>query len=699
MRNATTLAVLACATALSTPALAEDTQPQRDYLPSDIVVTGERADGYLTGDGSTATKTPTAVIDVPQTISFITEDQIEDQGVTQLNEALRYIPGVSLETGEGHRDQVFIRGQGTTANFYLDGLRDDAEYYRSLYNIERIEVIKGANALIFGRGGGGGVINRVTKRADLTRSITGFDAGVDSFGAFNLTADLNQPLSDGIAGRIATSYEEFDSHRDFYEGRFFGIAPSLTFALGERTTLVAQYNYDDDERLTDRGVPSLSDGDDTTVDGPLKGYDKTLFGSADFNLSTSRTHVARLRLEHEFSDTLSANVTGQFADYEKFYANVVPSGSDGTTVDLSGYTSGTDRQNWLGQANLVWDADFGGIGNTLLAGVEFGDQSTLADRHNVVFDSSPLDIPLERVLAVPGVTEGSLSRASTSDLSTFSAYLQDQLDFGIVQIIGGLRFDRFDLTSTDLVTMTTNSRVDEKVSPRVGMIVKPQESLSLYTSYSTTFLPQSGDQFTTLSSGNAVLDPEKFENYEVGVKYAITPKLFATAAIFRLDRTNTTAPSPANDGTVVQTGSSRVDGVELSLAGAITDFWQANLGYTYLDGEIRSQTSSALAGQRLQQVPENHFSLWNRFDFNAKLGFGLGLVYQDEQFASISNKVALSDYFRVDAAAYYQIDDRASLQLNIKNLFDESYYASAHGDNNIQPAKPFTAKLGVRFEM
>lgn len=699
MRHVTTFALLASTTALSTAAFAEDTQPAREYLPADIVVTGERVDGYLTGDGSTATKTPTPVIDVPQTIAFLTEDQLEDQGVTQLNEALRYVPGVSLETGEGHRDQVFIRGQSSTADFYLDGLRDDAQYYRSLYNVERIEVIKGANALIFGRGGGGGVINRVTKRADLTRTITAFDAAVDSFGAFGVTADLNQPLSDSVAGRVAATYEEFDSHRDFYEGRFFGIAPSVTIALGDRTTLVAQYNYDDDKRLTDRGIPSLDDGDANTVDGPLEGYDRTLFGSGDFNWSDSQTHIARLRLEHEFSDTLSANVTGQFADYNKYYANIVPGSSDGTVVDLSGYTSGTDRQNWIGQANLVWDADFGGVGNTLLAGVEFGDQSTVADRYNVVFASSPLDIPLERVLAVPDVTVGSLSRASTSDLTTFSAYVQDQLDFGMVQIIGGLRFDRFDLSSTDLVTLQTNSRVDEKVSPRVGAIFKPQDSLSLYASYSTTFLPQSGDQFTTLSSGNAVLDPEKFENYEVGVKYAIAPKLFATAAVFRLDRTNTTAPSPANDGTVVQTGSSRVDGIELSLAGEITGAWQANLGYTYLDGEISSQTTSAPEGQRLPQVPEHQFSLWNRFDLSEKLGLGLGLIYQDEQFASISNKVAMPDYFRVDAAAYYQIDDTASVQINIENLFDEGFYAAAHGDNNIQPGKPFTARLGVRFEM
>lgn len=696
MRHFTAIALLATSTALSSPAFAaDDAQAKRDYLPSDIVVTGERNDGYHDDDGSTATKTPTPIIDVPQTMDFITEDQLEDQAVTQLNEALRYVPGVSLETGEGHRDQVFIRGQSTTANFYLDGLRDDAEYYRSLYNVERIEVLKGANALIFGRGGGGGVINRVSKRADLAGSALNFDAAIDSFSAFNLTADVNQPLSDTVAARLATTYEEFDSHRDFYEGRFFGIAPSLTFALGERTTLIAQYNYDDDERLTDRGVPSLNGG-------PLTGYDKTLFGSRDYNRATSKVHIARMRLEHDFSDTLSFNATGQFADYDKFYANVVPSGLTGDgQVRLGGYSSYTDRQNLIGQANLVWDVDMDGIGNTLLIGIEGGDQSTDASRYGITFAGNNI-VDLQRVLDVPAVSDGAQTRASTSDLSTFSAYIQDQIDFGPVQIIGGLRYDRFDLTATNLIDPAnpdTQSRVDEKVSPRFGLVLKPQDSLSIYASYSTTFLPQSGDQFTTLGAGDAVLEPEKFANYEIGVKYAIMPKLFATAALFRLDRTNTTAPSPLGDGTIVQTGASRVEGLEMSLVGELTDFWSANLGYTYLDGEIRSETESADVGQRLHQLPKNQFSLWNRFDLNEKLGFGLGAIYQDEQYASISNNVVLPDYLRIDAAAYYTINDRASVQLNIENLFDTNYYPSAHGDNNIQPGKPFSAKIGVRFAL
>jgi catecholate siderophore receptor len=475
----------------------------------------------------------------------------------------------------------------------------------------------------------------------------------------------------------------------------------MTFALGDNTNLVAQYSYDNDERVTDRGIPSFNDGNAATIDGPLQGYDSTFFGSRDFNFASSENHIARLRLEHEFTDTLSFNVSGQFADYDKYYANVVPTGTDGTTASLGGYASGTDRQNWIGQANLVWDTELGGIGHTFLAGIEYGDQDTYSDRYGVDFGSGAgsITVALDRVLAVPAVQLGALTRASSSQLETFSAYAQEQLDFGMLELVAGLRYDRFDLTSQNLVSNEVASRVDEEVSPRIGLILKPQETLSIYASYSTSFLPQSGDQFTTLSSGDAALEPEKFENLEAGVKWSIKPDLFATASLFRLDRSNTTATDPLNPGLVVLTGSSRVEGFELSLVGKVTPFWQTSFGYTYLDGEIRSDTERATAGQRLQQLPEHQISFWNRFDLNEKFGIGAGIIYQDEQLASISGNVVLPDYVRVDAAAFYTVSDRVSLQLNIENLFDESYYPSAHGDNNIQPGDPFSAKIGVRIEI
>ena len=676
--------------ALPHAAHAATAAPERDYLPSEIIVTGEK-DGYGEQDGSTGTKTPTPLIDVPQTVTFLTEDQLEDQAVRQLGEALRYVPGVSLETGEGHRDEIFIRGQETTADFYIDGLRDDAQYYRSLYNISRVEVLKGANALIFGRGGGGGVVNRVSKKADFTGTRTQIEGSVDSFGAFAGIVDANQPVSDAVALRLSATYEEFDSHRDFYEGRFIGISPTVTAALGPDTTLTAHYTYDDDRRLTDRGVPAFGGG-------PLRGYDDTLFGDPDFNDSEIEAHIARSRIEHRFTDQLSANASVQYANYDKVYANILPRGTDGSSVQLGGYRDATQRENLIGQANLVWQVDTGPVGNTLLAGVEAARQDTQNQRWGVTFTGDDT-VPLADVITVPSF-DTSLARSRDSDLTTFSAYIQNQLDIGdYVEIVAGLRFDRFDLDTVDLLSGVDGSRVDEQVSPRVGLIFKPREDISFYASYAESFLPQAGDQFLLLSPGDAAFEPEQFRNYEIGAKWAVRPGLLATASLFRLDRENTTAPDPDNTGLTVQTGASRVEGFEANLIGEVTPFWEASLGYTYLDGEITETTDAAVAGTRLQQLPEHQISAWNRFSLNDRLGFGVGVIYQDEQFTSYTGNVVLPDYWRFDAALFYDVSDRLAVQVNVENLFDETYYPSAHGDNNIQPAKPFSARLGVRLTL
>lgn len=690
--------LLAGTASITLPATAaEDMAEDRDYLPSDIVVTGAK-DGYKVDDGSTGTKTPTPLIDVPQAVSILTADQLHDQAVTQLGDALRYVPGISLETGEGHRNEVFIRGQETTADFYLDGLRDDAQYYRSLYNVERVEVLKGSNALIFGRGGGGGIVNRVTKTANPVERFARFDGSVDSFGAYSLAADANQPLSGSAALRINATYEEFDSHRDFYEGHFIGIAPSLTVELGPDTRFTATYSYDDDSRVTDRGVPSLNGL-------PLMGFDETFFGVPGFNEAESKVHIARARIDHAFSDGLRVNATLQYADYDKVYANILPRSTDGTTVSLSGYEDFTQRENLIGQGNLVWQGQTGSIGHTVLLGFEAMAQDTQNGRFNAQFTtgagtSTTTSVPLAEQIFVPPVSLTPVARQRDSELTTLSLYAQDQVDIGDhLQLVAGIRWDRFDLETRDVLSGTPGNRVDEMVSPRFGLIVKPQENLSLYASYSESFLPQAGDQFVILSPGDAAFEPEKFTNYEIGAKWLVRPDLFLTAAIFRLERSNTQAADPNNSGLIVLTGESRTEGVELALVGKITPFWQANIGYTYLDGEITSSSNFAPAGTRLQQLPKHQISAWNRFDLTDQFGLGFGVTHRGQQFASFSNSVVLPSYWRVDAAAFYELSERITLQLNIENLFDDDYYPSAHGDNNIQPAEPFSARIGVRVTL
>lgn len=677
--------------ALAEEAPAPAPAPQRDYLPGNIVVTGER-DSYTTDDGSTATRTPTPIIDVPQAVTVITSDQLEDQAVTSLNDALRFVPGVSMETGEGHRDEVFIRGQETTADFYLDGLRDDAQYYRSLYNVERVEVLKGANALIFGRGAGGGAINRVSRMAIFDMPQFNIGAQVDSFGAFALTGDANLPAGEGVALRVMGTHEEFDNDRDFYEGRFIGFTPTLSARLGEDTRLFLTYTYDDDQRTVDRGLPSINGG-------PLRGFDQTFFGDRDFNFSDVEVHIGRARLEHDFSASWSFDASVQFADYDKYYANIVPGGgTTATTVSLSGYDSGTDRQNLIGMVNLVGQFDTGDISHTLLIGAEASSSDTDSVRDQARFNngaSSGVTVPLADMIAVPAFVLVP-QRASTSDLSTLSFYAQEQLDIGIVQLVAGLRYDRFDLQSTDIVASFSGARVDEEVSPRFGVILKPQDNLSIYASYAESFLPSAGDQFTVLSQQDQALEPESFENLELGVKYAPHRDLLLTAALFRLTRSNTPSVDPLTSLTTL-IGESRVEGFELGLVGEPVDGLSLSLGYTYLDAEITDSADASDIGTVLQQVPEHQITAWARYDVTDRLGFGTGVIHQSDQFASNSNNVVLPSYTRIDAAVFFEATDMLSLQLNIENLFDEDYYPSAHGDNNVQPGTPFNASVGARL--
>lgn len=680
-----TCLLLAGTMLVPTAAAAENLIPEADASGTVIVVTGT-ADGYRPVDAN-AVKTPTPLVDVPQTITVLTREQLDDQGVTQLGDALRYVPGVVLGQGEGHRDQITLRGQNTTADFYLDGLRDDTQYYRSLYNIERVEVLKGANALLFGRGGGGGVINRVSKTPDLDRVKGEVNANADSFGAFALAADYNQPLTEKVAGRLNATYEEFDNHRQNFEGRFIGVNPTMAFEPGDATRIELAYNYDDDRRTTDRGVPSKSGK-------PLTGFDDTFFGTQALNVATVKAHIAQARLDHDLADGLSFNVLGQYTHTDKLYGNVFASSavSAANTVALSGYESGTLRDSWVGQANLVWTGNTGGIGHTLLAGVEAASQDTQATRRN----TNGATIALAERIIMPAFTYGALVTNSRTDVRTLSAYVQDQVELApFLQLVAGVRVDEFRIEGRNAINGVAARRTDTKWSPRFGLVVKPRKEISFYTSFTRSFLPQSGDQFGALDATQATLAPEQFENLEAGVKWDINPALAFTAAAYRLDRDNSRFNNPVT-GLPELSGKTRTKGVELSLAGRILPDWQMSLGYTLQDGEVRSATTAAPAGRKLSQLPRHQFAAWTRYDLSRRIGLGLGVTHQSDSFATISNGVILPAFTRVDAAVFYDLSDRFSIQLNVENLTDTDYFPAAHTDNNISTGEPINARISIK---
>ena len=315
-------------------------------------------------------------------------------------------------------------------------------------------------------------------------------------------------------------------------------------------------------------------------------------------------------------------------------------------------------------------------------------------RRTVVPLTDPLVVPTVEFRAGP---TGAGNRAVQTDADVLAVYLQDQVSIGPnFDLIAGLRYDRFDLDVTNLFTSQTFSRTDDLWSPRVGLVFKPRESMSLYASYSRSFLPQSGDQFLSLDLTTQALEPEKFDNYEIGLKWELRPALVFTAAAYRLDRTNTRANLAG--GVVVLTGEQRSRGIELQLAGEISKNWHLNAGYALQDAEVRTATAACASGNcDVAQVPRHQATLWTRYDVSRQLGFGLGAYHQSRSFASITNTVVLPAYTRIDAAVFYEVTPQIRAQLNVENLLDEDYFPTAHNDNNITPGAPTTVKATLRF--
>jgi catecholate siderophore receptor len=657
---------------------------------------------YLSLDQLNAVKTPTPIIDVPQSLSIITEEQIENQAFTSIGDVLRFTPGLAVSQGEGHRDAIIIRGNQTTADFFLNGVRDDVQYYRPLYNIEQIEILRGSNALLFGRGGGGGVINRVSKEPVLDERFTGLTASVDTFGSALVTADTNLVAGANSAFRLNAFAEELNNHRDAYEGTRFGVNPTFGTELTPQTSLVLSYEYLNDDRVVDRGVPSVSVAGGPDV--PLEGFNNTFFGSPDRNATRLEANILRGRLDHSFSDRLRGNLTLQYADYDKIYQNLYPAGFDrgANTVTLDGYRDTTTRQNLILQGNLIAEFDTGGIGHTLLIGAEYGDQDTANARLDSYFGVSNDDqvtIPFTDPLNIPAFGFVVPVRDRESEVSFTSLYIQDQIDLtDNFKLILGARLDRFDVSVLDLRAVSPTDdgrrgRVDDEISPRFGFIYKPAENVSIYASYSETFLPSAGDQFLTLSTTTEDIRPQSFENREVGVKWDIHPMLSLTVAAFRLEQGLFTTVDPDDASIVTTVPGSTTDGFEVQIIGDLTDNWFISVGYSYLDGEVEGGTFD---GNRSRQTPENMLSLWTQYQVNDRLAIGGGATYQDEYFVGEDNSVLVPDYVRLDAAVFYDLSDDTRLQLNIENLLDEDYFPDAHSNDNISTGEPLNARLTVR---
>lgn len=660
-------------------------------------VTVSESAGYRTAAVSTATKTLTLLRDVPQSITVIPQELMKDQMMMSIGDVVRYVPGITATQGENNRDQLVIRGNSTSADFFVDGVRDDVQYYRDLYNLERVEALKGPNAMMFGRGGGGGVVNRVTKDAGFT-PVREFTLQGGSFGNKRFTADLNQPLSDKVALRLNAMYENSDSFRKYVNLERHGINPTLTVAPGERTKITLDYENLRDDRVADRGITSFQG---RPVDVDISRY----YGNPKESHVGARVNLGSATIEHRVGRLTIRNRTTA-GNYDRGYQNFVPGAvtADQAQVTFSAYNNATQRRNVFNQTDVTYSLETGPVRHKLLAGTEFGRQLTDNFRNTGYFNNSATTMLVpygDTVFDTPTTFRQSATDADNHLKTNIAAtYVQDQIELSrYVQVVAGMRFDHFDLQYHNNRTGDNLHRIDNLVSPRAGVIFKPVTAVSVYANYSVSSLPSSGDQFSSLTTVTQQVKPEKFDSYEVGAKWDVTRSFSLTTAVYRLNRTNTRATDPNDATRIVQTGSQQTNGYELGVNGSITRRWRVAGGYAYQDAFVTGATTAAKAGAQVAQVPHHTFSLWNNYQILPRLGAGLGIVNRTDMFAAIDNTVRLPGYTRADAAVYYSLTERMRLQANVENVFDRKYYVNADSNTNISPGFARVVRVGliVRF--
>jgi catecholate siderophore receptor len=685
------LAVLAAVGAIGVARAAEQTMPQVTVQDQ-----GERADGPVDGyratRSATFTKTDTPLKEVPASISVVPAQLMKDQAMQSLADVIRYVPGALAHQGEGNRDEFIFRGIGSSANLFIDGIRDDAQVFRDLYNLERVEVLKGAGGMIFGRGAGG-VLNRVTKKP-VFGHVGEATLTVGQFNQLRGTADLGGKLNDSAAWRLNAMAESADSFRDGADLKRYALNPTVTFLPGARTAVTLGLDHLRDERTADRGFPSQNGR-------PFNADPSTFFGNADQSNAHSDVDSAYAIVDHEFGNGVQLRNSLRVTHYDKFYQNVFPATTTPVNaageVTLSAYNNANDRTNVFNQTDFTTKFKTGGVEHTLLAGLELGHQDSTNLRNTGFFGSATtIRVPVNSPIATATSFRQNGTDANNNVKADIAAvYVQDQIALSKEwKVLAGLRYDYFRAKVDDrrtLVPAVDLAHTDKAFSPRVGLIWSPTSTQTYYASYSSSFLPSA--ETLSLAVNTANLDPENAKNYEIGGRWDLRPNLTLSAAIFRLDRNN--VRNADGLGGIVLSGRQRTDGMEIGLQGEVARNWQVYAGYAHLDARITKATAAAgNLGHRPQLVPENTLSVWNKVALGGGWSAGLGVVYQGESFPNADNAVTLPSFTRADGALYYTFaDGKTRVALNVENLFDKKYFPTSDANNNISVGAPRSARV------
>jgi iron complex outermembrane receptor protein len=613
-----------------------------------LQVLGEQTQYYRVQQNQSALKIEVPLLEVPQAVSVVTQQEIQDKEALTLSDAIKGVPGITSPSGEGARDHFTIRGYDALYDVYRNGLRDGSnnQAFRSMANIERIEVIKGPAGALYGRGSAGGLINLVIKKAD--RDVAEVKLQGGSFNRVGVSADLGASLTDTFSSRINLEYKQGDSHIDRADYETLFIAPTFRLELGQSTLIDLDIEYMDQSVTPIRGIPSV-DGKPIDIDN------STSYTSAsDFQENTFINSA--VSVQHQFNEKINWSNKLYYSQVEMEQAGTRNVKVEGDMLQRKVVAFAFDPQEDMGfQSELNMQL---GI-NQLLVGFDANRMERVSTSGGAVAPSTPLYNPTDFTYARP-----ELSPNRSNQVDSTSLYFQDVVSIGDAwKVLLGARYDW--ITSNQDKADGSNFEIkDDNLSPRAGIVFLPSDNSSIYTTIGRSYsLPWGGIYAAPTKS--ALL---KTDLMEIGFKIDfLDNRATFNSALFNIEREN----AETNDqGVVVDVNNDKHQGIELELKGELLEDWQLSTGYTYLDAENQD------TGYRPNDVPEHTASLWNTYKISPAFKIGGGITYIGDRYVGGNESVKLDAYNTVDLMASYEWKAHL-IQLNVNNATNQEYFTGA----------------------
>ena len=668
-----------------------------------LLVTGEDDEGYNPSSANTATRTNTPLRDIPQSIQVIPQQVIEDQGITRIGEALRNVSGVARQRDRTNAsDRFTIRGFDQS-RLLRNGFRTGSSLGGTLATprntIEQIEVLKGPASVLYGQVEPGGVINFVTEQPSREPFFdVAFTAG--SFNYFETALDSSGPLTEDerLTYRLNTSYQNNDSFRDFVELQQAVIAPTFRYEFSDDTSLTFEYLLLDSRPTYDEGFPI----DPISFDLPRG---RTLSEPDDSYENTTNSFY--LTLDHEFNDSLRlrSGLGAELSEVDEVAFRLIFNGFDPATGDNSRQyvERNFNANNLTWQTDLISEFNTGSIEHQLLAGFELARSNSSESRADL-FDPTNLPFSInvsapQYGTSVPPLEERNIVGSFDNADNILGIYLQNQIALlpNLKVLVGG-RYDfantesGFDFVFNGTEFNSSDEFDSEAFSPRIGIVYQPIEPISLYGSFSRSFIPNS----VTTVDGD-VIEPERGTQYEVGAR-AELGDVTVNLAAYDITKTNITRTDPDNPDFSIPVGEVTSRGIELDVAGEITESWNVIGSLFFNDAFISEGDASSPEGDTLINAPGSGASLWTTYEIQSGglqgLGFGAGVFYVGDREAKIHYDLVMPSYVRGDASVFYSRDNWQA-QLNFQNLFNTAYFDSTQNTGLLFPGEPFTIVGGI----